>query len=74
MKMRFITICLINGCFLACLSGQDVLYTDLGKYIQNPSMVAENQEPAHVTYIPFGTVRQAAEGDWEESPWYQSLN
>jgi beta-galactosidase len=74
MKMRFITICLINGCFLACLSVQDVLYTDLGKYIQNPSMVAENQEPAHVTYIPFGTVRQAAEGDWEESPWYQSLN
>ncbi|MFB0516615.1 MAG: glycoside hydrolase family 2 TIM barrel-domain containing protein [Candidatus Neomarinimicrobiota bacterium] len=47
---------------------------DWNRYIENPQMFAENQEPTHVPLIPFPDVRTALNGDWEASPWYLSLN
>jgi beta-galactosidase len=49
-------------------------YDFLRRYIENPSMVEENQEPPHVPYVPFESVQQAVEGDWESSPYHLSLN
>ena len=49
-------------------------YEDIVRYIENPSLVEENQLPPHVTYVPFKTVEQARDADWEKSPHYRSLN
>ena len=46
----------------------------LSKYIENPSIVEENQLPPHVPYVSFETVEQALAGDWERTPFYHSLN
>jgi len=46
----------------------------LSRYIENPSMVEENQLPPHVPYVPFETVEQALDGNWNNSPYHQSLN
>jgi len=47
---------------------------ELNKYIENPRMFAENQEPAHVPLVPFPDVASALENDWEKSSHYQSLD
>jgi len=47
---------------------------ELNRYIENPRMVAENQEPAHVPLLPFADVSQALENVWDTSPYFQSLN
>lgn len=49
-------------------------YDFIRRYIENPSMVEENQEPPHVPYVPFESVQQAVEGDWESSPYHLSLD
>jgi len=69
-RIAGLAVALINP----VLRAQVDRYADLARYIENPSMVEEGQEPPHVTYIPFGSVRQATESDWEQSPWYLSLN
>jgi beta-galactosidase len=56
------------------LSAQYEQHEFLSGYIENPSLVEENQEPAHVPYVPFESVQQALEGVWEESPFHLSLN
>jgi beta-galactosidase len=49
-------------------------YDFIREYIENPSVVAENQELPHVPYVPFQSVQQAVEGSWEQTPFYLSLN
>ncbi|UCG27883.1 MAG: DUF4981 domain-containing protein [Bacteroidales bacterium] len=46
----------------------------LSGYIENPSLVEENQLPPHVPYVPFESVGQALDGNWNNSPYYQSLD
>jgi beta-galactosidase len=46
----------------------------LNAYIENPAMVAENQEPPHVPLMPFSAVNQALTHDWKNSPYFYSLN
>ncbi len=47
---------------------------DINSYIENPAMVAENQEPAHVPLMPFPDAQQAKSLDWSTSPFYHSLD
>jgi beta-galactosidase len=47
---------------------------ELNRYIENPSMNNENQEPPHVPLCPFQKEDNALKGDYSLSPWYQSLN
>ncbi|MBN2000026.1 DUF4981 domain-containing protein [candidate division KSB1 bacterium] len=67
--------CLIYSilfCFTA-VSGSPFTRQQLSAYIENPSMVAENQQPPHVPITPFSTVEQALLHDPADSPWYLSL-
>ncbi|VAX22105.1 Beta-galactosidase, partial [hydrothermal vent metagenome] len=54
--------------------------TDLNLYGQqkndweNSEIFGINKEEAHNTAIPFATVEQAKEADWEASPFYKPLN
>ncbi|MBD3290573.1 beta-galactosidase, partial [candidate division KSB1 bacterium] len=59
-----IKICLLNA--------QD--FENLSSYIENPQMVAENQEPTHVPLMPFADRNTALSGDWETSPYFMNLN
>lgn len=70
---------LVISLFFVGLIGQSFFaqydqYDFIRKYIENPSMVAENQEPPHVPYVPFQSVQQAIEGSWEQTPFYLSLD
>lgn len=47
---------------------------DLNKYIENPSMVAENQEPPHVPLVVYESFERAQFDERERSPYFQSLN
>ncbi len=47
---------------------------DLNKYIENPTMVAENQEPPHVPLVVYDSFEQAQFDDRERSPYFRSLN
>ena len=49
-------------------------YEKIVRYIENPSFVEENQLPPHVPFIPFDNLDQAKAGDWDQSPYHQSLN
>jgi beta-galactosidase len=49
-------------------------FQDINAYIENPRMVSENQELAHVPMIPFSTTFQALKNNKYESPFYQSLD
>ncbi|WP_227779234.1 glycoside hydrolase family 2 TIM barrel-domain containing protein [Haladaptatus pallidirubidus] len=55
----------------------------LDKYIENPELVEENQEPGHVPTIPYPSVKSALNQDrvnksplqrWRQSPHFESLN
>jgi beta-galactosidase len=69
-----IIILLFIGFIYPTLHAQYERYEELVRYIENPSLVGENQEPPHVPYVPFESVQQAVEGDWDSSPYYMSLN
>jgi len=62
------------GLFIAHVYSQTNVVYDLNKYIENPSLTQENQEPAHVPLCPFQKEDDAIKGDVSLSPWYQSLN
>lgn len=47
---------------------------EIEAYIMNPSIVEENQVPAHVPLVVFEDEDDALSGDWSRSPWYQSLD
>jgi len=41
---------------------------------ENSEIFGINKEDAHSTAIPFATIEQAKNADWEASPYYKSLN
>jgi len=41
---------------------------------ENPNVFQINRESARATFIPFGDVNSAISGNYELSPWYQTLN
>lgn len=47
---------------------------DWNKYIENPELFAENQEPPHVPLVPFDDAASARAGVRVHSPWFASLN
>lgn len=47
---------------------------DINHYIENPAMVAENQEPPHVPLVVYDSFEQARSDDRNQSDYYQSLN
>ncbi|MBN2411569.1 DUF4981 domain-containing protein [candidate division KSB1 bacterium] len=51
-----------------------MLFLHINKYIENPAMVAENQEPTHVPLMPFADKEAAKTNNWNDSPYYKSLN
>lgn len=60
---------------LPCITyPQNISTTGLPYYIMNPSLTGENQEPAHVPMVIFDNIDDALAGDWNRSPWYQSLD
>lgn len=46
----------------------------INRYIENPQMFAENQEPTHVPLISFQTIEEALEDNWSKSLHYLSLD
>ncbi|KPK84994.1 MAG: hypothetical protein AMS27_08525 [Bacteroides sp. SM23_62_1] len=74
-KMRSsVIIFFVIGLLSLPVHAQYDRYEELVRYIENPSLVEENQELPHVPYIPFESVQQAIAGKWEESLFYLSLN
>jgi beta-galactosidase len=73
MRQLVLSIILAGVCGPGVLAQYDQ-YDFLRKYIENPSMVQEYQEPPHVPYVAFENVPQAVEGDWEKSPFHLSLD
>ncbi len=68
MKKIFFLILVIAGfCFAQKIH-------DINRYIENPAMTAENQEPPHVPLMPFVDGEQAKTCDWQRSPFLQSLD
>ncbi len=49
-------------------------YETLSRYIENPSLVEENQLPPHVCVIPYENAEQALQGDPGISAYFRSLN
>lgn len=50
------------------------MVNNLRYYIENPSLVEENQEASHVPIVPFKSVGQALKSNWDDSPFFLSLN
>ncbi len=48
-------------------------FGDLTRYIENPSLVQENQLAPHVILIPFENPDQAKTAGWDNSGYYKSL-
>jgi len=73
MKNRLI-LAIITSWIFPILNAQFNTHQALSRYIENPSLVEENQLPPHVPYVPFESVDKAMEGDWNNSPFYHTLN
>jgi len=43
-------------------------------YIENPRMYEENQLMPHVPFVPYSSVEEALEDNWNNSPYYMSLD
>ncbi|NIA30432.1 MAG: beta-galactosidase, partial [Actinobacteria bacterium] len=67
-KTFSILISVFIGIFTTCLSAAPT------NDWENPEMFGQNKEPAHCTSIPFATVKKALTGNFQTSPFYQSLN
>ena len=67
---------LVVVALLCCLGimGQVHTTADLKRYIVNPALVEEGQEPAHLPLVVFDNLNDALSGDWSRSPFYQSLD
>ncbi|HEY5509838.1 MAG TPA: glycoside hydrolase family 2 TIM barrel-domain containing protein [Prolixibacteraceae bacterium] len=59
---------------LTALAQQWNFPDNIHKYIEDPGMFALNQEPGHVPLVPFASIDQALENDWNQSRGYLSLN
>ncbi|MBN2091510.1 DUF4981 domain-containing protein [candidate division KSB1 bacterium] len=73
MKLIFLASFLIILCHRLAFS-QAFNADALNAYIENPDMVAENQEPTHVPLVAFIDENQALNGKWDASPFFKSLN
>ncbi len=47
---------------------------NLNRYLENPTLTSENQEPTHVALMPFQSREAAVAGDWSASPYFLSLD
>jgi len=74
MNLPMRACCVFFCLFLEHLSLNAQTFHDLNRYIENPDMFAENQEPTHVPLVPFNTVEAALQNQWGDSPNFVSLN
>lgn len=72
MRLTALLILLFGTSFLVC--SQVFEYEQITGYIENPSKVEELQMSPHVPYVPFESAEQAVSGEWENSPFYRTLN
>ena len=73
-RISFFTTVFITGLCVIQLHSQTNSVYDLNRYIENPSLTQENQQPPHVPLYPFQKEENALKEDPGLSPWYQSLN
>ncbi len=75
MFQRLIKICIVTLMILASYSLSISMAVGQGSQDwENQDVIGINKEPAHSTFIPYGDIKTALEGDPERSPYYQSLN
>ncbi|HZK07632.1 MAG TPA: glycoside hydrolase family 2 TIM barrel-domain containing protein [Bacteroidales bacterium] len=69
-KIRY-TILIIALLFCGILNGQqDTIFRD----IQNPQMTGRGKMAPHAFAIPYANTEQAFANEWEQSPYFKSLN
>jgi len=73
MRSRIFTFIIMGIILVSIPSFAQKIY-NINKYIENPAVVAENQEPTHVPLMPFTDADAAKGNDWNNSPYYKSLN
>ncbi len=73
MCMRWVILCVSFILTSASVQNAQDL-NNLNAYIENPHVIAENQEPTHVPLMPFDNLETALFGDWNKSPYFLSLN
>ena len=66
--------CVCMCLFLIYVSLRAQTFHDLNRYIENPTVFAENQEPPHVPLVPYNSVESALANQRADSPNYISLN
>ncbi len=74
MSIRYFLSALILTFATSLVDAQPNKYYELSKYIENPQLYSEYQEPPHVPLCPFDDENHALSGDFSLSPWFQSLN
>ncbi len=62
---------LIAGTFLFCLGGS--LFAQQNDW-ENPSLVSQNKEQPHASFMLFSNRQDVIKDDYSRSPYYQSLN
>jgi len=71
MNKMFTLIAIISACsFVGVFAQEHNIYKD----IENPAVVGRNKLKPHSFAIPYANVKQAFADDWDESPWFKSLN
>jgi beta-galactosidase len=69
-KFTFPLLCFALLLNCANVFAQDNIFAD----IENPAVVGRNKLPPKAFSIPYATIAQAYENDWEQSPFFKSLN
>ena len=60
--------------FNLAYSQQQGYLENIYRFIEDPGKFAENQEVGHVPLVPYSSVRDAIENDWNKSTGFLSLN
>ena len=60
--------------FNLAYSQQQGYLENIYRFIEDPGKFAENQEVGHVPLVPFASVQDAIENDWNKSTGFLSLN
>jgi beta-galactosidase len=69
--MKNVFTILILIILVITVSGQQ---NDIWQDLENPLVTEKNKLPPHAFYIPYQNVDQAFADDWENSPYFQTLN
>ena len=69
LKILLLLIILLN--FFNIITYAESSYPE---WNNNPEIFQINREPPHASLMPFSTLEQALEGNYEDSPYYVSLN